>query len=107
MILLIGLLYHTNIQVQRRDFLAAVFLIHYYFKNLGYISDRSNSTDSNSIRGSELPQFSDVKIFVDSLLMEYQTDRRIQYELERNLMTCTPYRTDYLFSKMQFKKSYP
>jgi len=31
--------------------------------------------------------------------MEYQTNRSIQYELERNLMTCSPYRNDVLFSK--------
>ena len=38
-------------------------------------------------------------MFVDSLLMEYQTNCSIQYELERNLMTCSPYRNDVLFSK--------
>lgn len=40
-----------------------------------------------------------MKILVDSLLIEYQTNRPIQYELERNLMTCTAYRKDYLYSK--------
>lgn len=49
--------------------------------------------------GSEVPEFTDVKMFVDSLLMEYQTNRSIQYELERNLMTCSPYRDDVLYSK--------
>ncbi|CAF4916702.1 unnamed protein product, partial [Rotaria sp. Silwood1] len=52
----------------------------------GYISDRSNITDNNGIKGSELPEFTDVKMFVDSLLMEYQTNRQIHFELQRNLM---------------------
>jgi hypothetical protein len=40
-------------------------------------------------------------MFVDFLLMEYKTNRRIEYELERNLMSCTPYRDDFLFSKIK------
>ncbi|CAF1375172.1 unnamed protein product, partial [Rotaria sordida] len=68
------------------------------YKHPGYISDRSNTTDNNAIKGSELPEFTDVKMFVDSLLMEYQTNHQIQFELERNLMTCTPFRNDYLFT---------
>ncbi len=40
-------------------------------------------------------------MFVDLLLMEYQTNRQIEFELERNLMTCTPYRDDFLFSKIK------
>ncbi|UJR37764.1 hypothetical protein I4U23_030457 [Adineta vaga] len=68
------------------------------FKHPGYISDRTNATDLDAKDGSELPEFTDVKIFVDSLLMEYQSTRSIQYELERNLMTCTPYRKDYLYT---------
>jgi hypothetical protein len=40
-------------------------------------------------------------MFVDFLLMEYQTNRKIEYELERNLMACTPYRNDFLFSKIK------
>ncbi len=47
-----------------------------------------------------MPEFADVKLFVDTLLMEYQSNRSIQYELQRNLMACTPYRDDYLFSKI-------
>ena len=31
--------------------------------------------------------------------MEYQVDRTIEYEIQRNLMTCAPYRDDFLFSK--------
>ncbi len=69
-------------------------------KWLGYIPDRSNSTNNEGKKGSELPEFTDVKIFVDSLLMGYQTSRSIEFELERNLMTCTPFRDDYLFSKI-------
>jgi hypothetical protein len=65
------------------------------------LPDRSNSTDRNGNAGSELPEFTDIKMFVDSLLMEYQTNRAIQYELERNLMTCAPYRNDFLFSKIK------
>lgn len=69
-------------------------------KSLGYIQDRSNITNNYDHKGSELPEFTDVKMFVDSLLMGYQTNRQIQFELERNLMTCTPFRADYLFSKI-------
>ncbi|CAF1288185.1 unnamed protein product [Rotaria sp. Silwood1] len=64
----------------------------------GYISDRSNITDNNGNKGSELPEFIEVKMFVDSLLMEYQTNRQIHFELQRNLMTCTPFRNDLLFT---------
>ncbi|CAF1308472.1 unnamed protein product [Rotaria magnacalcarata] len=68
------------------------------YKHPAYIADRSNITDGNGEKGSELPEFTDVKMFVDSLLMEYQTNRQIHFELERNLMTCTPYRNDLLFT---------
>ncbi|CAF3818339.1 unnamed protein product [Rotaria sp. Silwood1] len=71
---------------------------HHHFKCLGYISDRSNITDNNGNKGSELPEFTDVKMFVDSLLMEYQTNRQIHFELQRNLMICTPFRNDLLFT---------
>lgn len=40
-----------------------------------------------------------MKMFIDILLMEYQTDRSIDYELQRNVMACAPYRDDFLFSK--------
>ncbi|CAF4589424.1 unnamed protein product [Rotaria sp. Silwood1] len=63
-----------------------------------YISDRSNITDNNGNKGSELPEFTDVKMFVDLLLMEYQTNRQIHFELQRNLMICTPFRNDLLFT---------
>ncbi|CAF3666934.1 unnamed protein product [Rotaria sp. Silwood1] len=68
------------------------------YKHPGYIPDRSNSTDSNGNKGSELPEFTDIKMFVDSLIMEYQTNRQIQFELERNLLSCTSFRNDYLFT---------
>jgi hypothetical protein len=78
-----------------------LFVSHkYHFKCLGFITDRSNSLPISSNTGSALPKFTDVKIFVDSLLIEYQTNHPIQYELERNLMTCTPFRNDFLFSKI-------
>lgn len=59
---------------------------------------------NNEKEGSELPEFSDVKMFIDVLLMEYQTNRPIEYQLERNLMTCTPFRDDFLFSNIWKKK---
>ncbi|CAF2516694.1 unnamed protein product [Rotaria sp. Silwood2] len=68
------------------------------YKHPGYVSDRSNATDNNGMNGSELPEFTDIKMFVDSLLMEFQTNRQVQFELERNLMTCTPFRNDFLFT---------
>ena len=63
------------------------------------LSDRSNRTDKNGKAGSELPEFTDVKIFIDSLLMEYQTNRPIRMEVERTAMACTAFRADYLFSE--------
>ena len=72
---------------------------------LGVIPDRSNVTGSSSFgiaqhsKGSELPQFSEVKMFIDMILISYYTNRTVDYEIERNLMTCTPFREDYLFSK--------
>ncbi|CAF1197235.1 unnamed protein product, partial [Adineta steineri] len=47
--------------------------------------------------GSRLPEFSDVKMFIDALLIGYQTNRNITFELQKAPMTCTPYRRDYLF----------
>ncbi|CAF4199938.1 unnamed protein product, partial [Adineta steineri] len=48
-------------------------------------------------KDSRLPDFSDVKMFIDSLLIGYQTNRTIEFELERKAMICTPYRRDALF----------
>ena len=45
-----------------------------------------------------------MKIFVDSLLLQYQTNRSIEYEFQRNLMACSPYRHDLLYSKSSSKK---
>jgi hypothetical protein len=70
-------------------------------KCLGTTPDRSNTTDNKGDYGSELPEFTDVKMFVDSLLVQYQTDRQFEFVLERNLMTCTPYHNDYLFSMIK------
>ncbi|CAF4369494.1 unnamed protein product, partial [Adineta steineri] len=67
------------------------------YKHPSYIPDRSNATSNDGKMGSDLPEFTDVKMFVDSLLMGYQKDRQIQYELERKVMTCTPSRNDYLY----------
>jgi hypothetical protein len=73
----------------------------YFSKYLGIIPDRSNTTDSKGDHGSELPQFTDIKMFVDSLLVKYQTNHSLQFELERKLMTCAPFHDDYLFSKIK------
>ena len=66
------------------------------------IPDRSNSTDQKGIAGSELPEFTDVKMFIDSLLIGYQTNRPIRMELERKAMTCTSFRADYLYSRLAY-----
>lgn len=71
--------------------------------HLAFIADRSNVTNSKSEEGSELPEFTDVKIFIDSLLMQYQTDEVIELELERKVMTCTTIRRDSIFGKYQAK----
>lgn len=67
------------------------------------IPDRSNVTDDNNGQeGSLLPPFTDVKMFVDSLLIEFKTNTTgVGYEIERNLMTCTPFRDDYLYCNSQ------
>ncbi|UJR08477.1 hypothetical protein I4U23_012744 [Adineta vaga] len=62
-----------------------------------YIADRANVTDSKKAEGSELPEFIDVKMFIDSLLMAYQTGKTVDLELERSPMRCTPFRRDFLF----------
>ena len=67
---------------------------------LAVIDDRSNVPSSSDLRESELPEFVNVKIFVDSLLIGYQTNRPILIELQRKAMTCTPYRNDLLFSRI-------
>ncbi|CAF0858674.1 unnamed protein product [Adineta steineri] len=61
------------------------------------IPDRSNVTDNNDEEGSKLPEFSDVKMFIDSLLIGYQTNRSIEFELQRKPMVYTPYRQDLIF----------
>ncbi|CAF4092876.1 unnamed protein product, partial [Adineta steineri] len=63
------------------------------------ISDRSSVGDRDSyyFEDSALPEFSDVKMFIDSLLIGYQTNRNIEFELKRKPITCTPYREDVLF----------
>jgi hypothetical protein len=76
-----------------------VFLTLNNLSHLASISDRSNMTDMKYYEGSELPEFSDVKIFIDSLLMSYQTDRYITFEIERNPMRCTTYHRDFMFGK--------
>jgi len=55
--------------------------------------------DADDDEGSELPEFSDVKIFIDSLLVYYQTDRNVTFEIERSPMRCTPYHRDFMFGK--------
>ncbi|CAF4225646.1 unnamed protein product, partial [Rotaria sordida] len=40
--------------------------------------DRSNVTGSDNQEGSELPEFTDVKMFIDSLLIDYQTNKTIE-----------------------------
>ncbi|CAF4673197.1 unnamed protein product, partial [Rotaria sp. Silwood2] len=64
---------------------------------LALIADRSNVMDSNNKEGSELPEFTDIKIFIDSLLIGYQTNKTIEFEIERNPMICTPIRRDSIF----------
>ncbi|CAF3715850.1 unnamed protein product [Rotaria sp. Silwood1] len=62
------------------------------------IADRSDiMDDNNKDQGSKLPAFTDVKIFIDSLLIGYQTNTNIEYELERTPMICTPFRRNLIF----------
>ncbi|CAF3577194.1 unnamed protein product [Rotaria sp. Silwood2] len=59
------------------------------FSHPTLIADRSNVMDSNNKEGSELPEFTDIKIFIDSLLIGYQTNKTIEFEIERNPMNET------------------
>ncbi|CAF3720568.1 unnamed protein product, partial [Rotaria sordida] len=61
------------------------------------ITDRSDIMNNNKDQWSKLPAFTDVKIFIDSLLIGYQTNTNIEYELERTLMICTPFRRNLIF----------
>ena len=65
------------------------------------IADRSNVTDRKEKKGSELPEFTDVTIFIDSLLIGYQTNKTIEFEIERSPMTCTPIRRDSIFGMLK------
>ncbi|CAF1113916.1 unnamed protein product [Adineta steineri] len=69
------------------------------FSHPTFIRDRSKTYDSYSASFEDLrlPEFSDVKIFIDSLLIGYQTNRNIEFEIQRKPITCTPYRQDLLF----------
>ncbi|CAF4083873.1 unnamed protein product [Adineta steineri] len=69
------------------------------FLHPSFIPDRSNTFNSYSsyYEDTKLPEFSDVKMFIDSLLIGYQTNRNIEFELQRKPIICTPYRRDFLF----------
>ncbi|CAF4218000.1 unnamed protein product, partial [Adineta steineri] len=83
------------------------------FLHPSFIRDQSNVMDSHDYDfeaatspnfsyakmpiGSRLPEFSDVKMFIDALLIGYQTNRNITFELQRAPITCTPYRRDFIF----------
>ncbi|CAF4761018.1 unnamed protein product, partial [Rotaria sp. Silwood2] len=58
------------------------------FLNPTLIADRSDIMDNNKYQDLKLPAFTDVKILIDSLLIEYQTNTNIEYELERTPMIC-------------------
>ncbi|UJR08715.1 hypothetical protein I4U23_012972 [Adineta vaga] len=47
-------------------------------------------------RGSNFPVFADVKIFIDSLLIGFQTNVKIEYEIEKTPMICTSIRSNIL-----------
>jgi len=57
--------------------------------------------NNNIDQGSKLPAFTDVKIFIDSLLIEYQTNTNIEYELERTPMIRTPFCRSLIWGMMK------
>ncbi|CAF4107133.1 unnamed protein product, partial [Rotaria sp. Silwood2] len=67
------------------------------FLNPTLIADRSDIMDNNKYQDLKLPAFTDVKILIDSLLIEYQTNTNIEYELERTPMICTSFRRNLIF----------
>jgi hypothetical protein len=71
----------------------------YFFLSSAFVADRADGIGNKHLEGSELPEFTDVKIFIDSLLISYQSNRPMEYELERTALTCTPFRRDFLNGK--------
>lgn len=98
---MILLIYHSNgflIQVG----IISLFDQRFILNNLASIADRSNVTDETYWQGSQLPEFSDVKIFIDSLLISYQRNNKtIEWNIERDVIQCTSYRIDVLFRKRE------
>ncbi|CAF1358637.1 unnamed protein product [Didymodactylos carnosus] len=72
------------------------------FEHPTLIEDRSNKTYKTLNGGknfTEFPQFSNIKLFIDTLLISYQTGKKnLTIELERNVMKCTKYRKDVLYT---------
>lgn len=96
MIQLIFHLFHFYIQVKQFLFENNFLFIIY----LGFITDRSNVTDVNRYESSKLPEFTDVKIFIDSLLIHYQTNEEIKLEIEKTPMICTSCRRDFILGNI-------
>ncbi|CAF4193173.1 unnamed protein product, partial [Adineta steineri] len=96
-----GLNLDYNIMVPKLDIIPKTDPVDLSFLHPSFIPDRSNIIGSYSNNSEylslRLPEFSDVKMFIDALLIGYQTNRNITFELQRTPITCTPYRQDYLF----------
>lgn len=58
---------------------------------LAFIADRTKK--------GALPDFGDVKVFVDELLISSQSNRSIEYQLERTPFSCTPFRRDFIYGE--------
>ncbi len=76
-------------------------MIIYKLNYLALIPDRSDIMNNTKDQGSKLPAFTDVKMFIDSLLIGYQTNTNIEYELERTPMILTPFRRSLILGMMR------
>lgn len=54
----------------------------------------------SDMMSDDLSSLSNVKVFIDSLLFIYQSDRNIHFEIKRDSMMATPYREDPMFGKI-------
>ena len=69
----------------------------------GNFPDRWRSVGNRYAKPPDFPDFSDVKLLIDTILVEYQTGRSVTLEIERQPMICTEYLNNLLLSKSEPK----
>ena len=61
--------------------------------------DRWQGAQKSFVKPSMFPEFTDVKILIDMVLVEYQAGREMMLEIKRQPMICAPFRDDMLLSE--------